>query len=234
MLTTSPERNDLKSFWNSQFSTQKTNEQIIFDIFFGVVIPICCFTVLGSIRTLPIGIWMAIITSMLALAIWLVSGRWSAFLAGIFFCSFSFAFAIGLLILPLTIIGAGFCPFATSFVYLRNYTRAMQLARRTQHVAFVVSFFITGIVVYTAAPLGMNEYVSDQVGAAMNMVLSEDPNAIAQGEVIIRRYGRFVILDRIVLTYQSAKDGAIQQRLAKLYRDATGTDINVRIEVLDD
>jgi hypothetical protein len=80
---------------------------------------------------------------MLALLIWLIAWRYlasvAAAFAGIFFVGSELAIILGAILLPLSVIGlfvligiAGFTPFLTSFVYLRNGFRAWQIARQQE------------------------------------------------------------------------------------------------------
>ena len=134
------------AFWQRQFTAKTTLRQIIFDVVAGILLPILCLVfdpivfrgsgLLAECRALA---YIAIGFGVLTLTLWLALGaqikQWVSIIAGILLFGALFAFAIGVILLPLSllelrvVVGVfGFAPFFTSFVFLRNWFRAFRQA----------------------------------------------------------------------------------------------------------
>ena len=148
-------------FWKRQFVGQANNNQVLFDIAFGIVGPVLCFAfdpiafqgdILGpplfakyqafaylfsGLEIVVLGFWL-VFGSKLQFVGTLVSGL---LLAGSVFCTI-----LGCLLLPYSLLGImmvvgilGFTPFVSALVYLRNAYRALlntnNLAARAPQVA---------------------------------------------------------------------------------------------------
>ena len=149
-----------KGFWRRQFQPAATAAQTKFDWTFGVVLPVVCFVFdpivfeAGSVLApLKFFAYFLSFVSIMAMAAWLVWGaklKWlNAFLAGLFAVGGVISLAIGILIVPISLIGLivligipGFTPLFTSIVFLRNALRAFQSAK---------PFFEKKILVYSSA-----------------------------------------------------------------------------------
>ena len=135
-------------FWARQFAAVPTRAQNTFDAIFGVIFPVFCFmadpVVFKGLITdraeLADYRLVAYVISTIEMGMFLV---WRTFrkqvnsLSPIFAVAFlagaMFSAAIGLAILPLTLIGLlfvigifGLVPFPTAFVYLRSGVRALR------------------------------------------------------------------------------------------------------------
>lgn len=142
-----------RGFWRSQFAEGATRAQRRFDIAFGIILPVLCFVfdpivfrgwfmggggVYGHFRSYAYTVGAL---EMVALAAWLLraggAGRPQAALGGVLFAGGIFSLAVGVLIMPLSLLGLifflagvfGFTPFPTAVVYLRNGWRAAALGR---------------------------------------------------------------------------------------------------------
>lgn len=135
-------------FWRRQFDPVPTYGQELFDGIFGVILPVLCFAAdpivfkgdflhgpfFGEYQVL------AYLTSAIEIAVFIAwrslrehLTTFSAPLAGVLFAGGLFSTAIGVLILPLSVLGLmflvgvlGFVPFLTAFVYFRSAVRAMK------------------------------------------------------------------------------------------------------------
>ena len=142
-----------QGFWQRQFDDTPTRAQCWFDMIFGVVLPVLCFSfdpiVFRGGLINEDGIYAGArfyaytlsALEMVALCAWLSAagrgGRGPAVLAGVLFAGALFSFVVGVAILPwsavglIVLIGAlGFVPFLTSLVYMRNAWRAAGAAGR--------------------------------------------------------------------------------------------------------
>src|SRR5262245_23791254 len=143
-------------FFARQFSDKATSHQSAFDILFGIVAPILCFVFdpivfKNSFNLLPfeeglsrfaLFVYLFSALAIITLALWLIlAGRSSslnAIIAGVLLAGAACSLVIGILILPLSLLGLffmfigifGFIPFFTAFVYLRNGVRAVRAATR--------------------------------------------------------------------------------------------------------
>ena len=138
------------SFLARQFAIEPTKAQNNFDFAFGVFLPVVCFLfdpivfksasfpgeppVWDEYQFFAYSMSAVQIVAMLA---WLLLRRYlqsfAGPISGVLILGGLFSFLIGILILPLSLIGlifligaAGFTPFVTSFVYLRNGIRGLR------------------------------------------------------------------------------------------------------------
>jgi hypothetical protein len=166
-----------RNFWMQQFNSTITQNQVIFDVALGVIMPVLCLildpvvfrnllsigqTMLGSIRVFG---YTSIALGIIALSLWLLLRNhlsWlNAFLAGILFYGAFFALLLGVLILPFSVIGLlalvgvlGFTPFFTSFAFLRNGVRAYRQATEHSEKNWPVGMsLILGVILIIVIPI---------------------------------------------------------------------------------
>jgi len=164
-------------FWGRQFNSEVTRGQVAFDVALGIIMPILCLIfdpmVFRNQAALDHGFHKpfevfgdtSIALGIVALSLWLLLSRYlnraSAFLAGIFFYGAFFALLLGILILPLSVIGLlgligvlGFTPFFTSFVFLRNGVRAYRRATEHSEMNWSVRMsFVSGMILIIVIPI---------------------------------------------------------------------------------
>jgi hypothetical protein len=128
-------------FWKRQYALNATLPQIVFDVFFGAVMPVVCLfmdpgifrwgSLPGTSRLTHFGLfaYLEIALCIAALIFYLVRRRASAFLSGMLYAGMLFSVAVGITILPLTLAGLfmligvlGLTPFFTGFVFLERAT----------------------------------------------------------------------------------------------------------------
>lgn len=164
-----------KGFWARQFQQEATKAQRKFDWIFGVIMPVICIffdpvffsthnqsqPIWGAFTTL---VYLLSFTAILAMMAWLIWGsrlRWlNAILGGLFLAGAVVAFAIGVFMLPYSLLGLiivigalGFTPLLTGIVYLRNSARAIGaaelfLVRKTLVYTVLLSTLASGIIPY--------------------------------------------------------------------------------------
>lgn len=152
--------------------------QIVFDIFFGIVAPILCYLFdpivfqarifdrspgfLHSVRWSVCGL---AVLAMVCLTVWLAFGRarprLDALLGGGMLAGALLAFAIGVVILPLAVLGLfyyfvgvfGFIPFVTFRVFWRNMRLAWRHARRRAGAGIAARVALLGFALVVTASL---------------------------------------------------------------------------------
>ena len=137
-----------QGFWRRQFAAEPTPTQDSFDRWFGVALPVLCFVLdplifknwilhRGLLEDYRLFAYMVSALQIGMLLCWFTFRRdletFAAPFAGVFVAGAVFSAAIGILILPVSLVGlmfvigiAGFMPFVTAFVYLRTGVRAMK------------------------------------------------------------------------------------------------------------
>ena len=254
---------DKEGFWQRQISPSRTSPQLVFDVTFGVLMPIICFYLdpgiisRSSLGTIPIPltydsflgwnllIYALSILAILSLSLWLSIGHRAkasgAIFGGTLLMGATASFVIGIVILPLTLIGLlfiigilGFVPFVTAFVYLRNGVKAIRQGGLALSRSALIGTVVSSAVVISALPVVAQWEVGHIAVQSVDEILGED-SAAAEGAVQRVRYFRwFVDTDRIVLAYELESENQRRERLAAAYKEITGEDIDARLMILND
>ena len=239
-------------FRRRQFGDVPTRAQLNFDVAFGLVIPVLCFVfdpvvfrgnILGdggAFQSFRLFAYAASVIEITTLACWLIVVRrfpaWSRPAGGVLAAGAFFSFALGVMILPLSIIGLlfvgigalGFIPFVTAIVYLRNARRALRLNRTTGPVrgGALVSFAF-GLFIALGLPAATQR-------GAKRAVRSAGAEILAGGELSPRRLRVARALTRVTgetfeymaEEYSRQTDAERRARLAKAYAELKGEDID--------
>lgn len=241
-------------FWERQFSATQTPGQMVFDVVFGLLMPLFCFyfdpgivrrgafTPLGD---LSIFIYAFSGLAIVALFIWLVFVRRNRssnpILGGVLLAGATVSFSIGVMILPLTLIGIlfvigllGLVPFVTGFVYLRNGVRAIgpgnPVASRSPRVATVVCAAVIAIGLPGVAQWTVIRIVRQSIAE----ILDQNSPSIEAPVARIKRLHLVVDTDRIVREYEKEPETKRRERLGRAYREITGEEIETRLRILND
>ena len=246
------------SFFSRQFAMESTSGQRIFDVFFGIAAPILCFFADPIVFKVGFGIGgpvlgrfqvFAYLFSAIAIAmlvIWLLLEEhlegYSSLIGGVFVVGTLFSTMVGLIILPFSLLGlvfvigfAGFTPFLTAFVYLRNGVKAFRRSKHTQ-----VPLKTAGALLAVSISIGLPAVVSYQV----DLMISQSVDAILNGDAVhaeaaVDRLRWLPVvpessLDSVVFAYQREQDEKRKQTLKHYYYKATGRDIDWRLRIMDD
>ena len=246
------------SFFSKQFAVETTSYQRTFDLFFGIAAPILCFFADPIVFKGGFGVGEVVLgryqlfaylisgIAMTLLVIWLLLEEqleaYASLIGGVFVAGALFSTAVGLIILPFSLLGllfiiglAGFTPFLTAFVYLRNGVKAL---RRSSHRR--ASLKAAGALLAVSISIGLPAAVSYQV----DLMVSQSVDALLNGDAVhaeaaINRlrwlpYVPDSALDSVVFAYRREQDGKRKQILKDYYYEATGRDIDFRLRVLDD
>jgi cytochrome bd-type quinol oxidase subunit 2 len=246
-----------QSFWQRQFSVSSTLPQTIFDVVFGILMPIICFyfdpgILRGEFRdffpgTAALFIYAFSLIAIVTLSLWLVLGRrdgpLSGVLGGVFLSAALCSFVIGVLILPLTLIGLlviigvlGFVPFVTGFVYLRNAIRAISRGAALERRNLVAKIVVSAVLVI-GLPAFAHWGVKRVVTQSIDQILSGDSGSAEEAARRVRFFSPLAdtaSLDRLVLEYDQESDNERKERLEKAYMEITGERIHTRLSVLND
>ena len=245
-------------FWRRQFAPQVTWPQVSFDIVFGIVGPILCFTFdpivfRGSFGDRPllgdykIYVYFFSGLQIIMLSLWLLAGAgfqfWNELVGAGLFLGGMFCLAIGVVLLPFSLVGLmlgigifGFTPFLTGIVYLRNGVRALRSPRTDISIFTRAVTFLLGSLVVIGAPLLLGLAIHQAVESSVDEIVHGDaPHASAAAHRIWPlRYFVGVESNKIVTAYQEASDPARKQLLKDCYQEITGEDIEVRMRIMQD
>jgi hypothetical protein len=255
-----PRERSKGGFLSRQFAPVATRGQKKFDALFGIVLPALCLffdpivfrggmmgtggPVLGQYRLFAYGV---IAIEIGVLALWLLAGErlkdWGGMLGGAMLAGALFSLAVGMLILPYTIIGLiilvgvfGFIPFFTTFVYLRNAARALATSEPYLGAWRRAAALALGATVSLAAPAYAHLRIERAVARALPALTSEDDAQAARAARHLRLAGWLgaTDFDEIARAYENEPDATRRERLAHSYRALTGRDIEARLRVIHD
>ncbi len=240
-----------RPFLQRQFDPGPSWWQTAFDIAAGIVLPLVCLAadpvvfrassfgspLLGGYALLG---YAAIGTGLLALAVWLLCGRPAPLLAGFLAAGALFALLLGVVLFPLSIIGLvaggigvlGLSPFLTAFVFWRNGVRAWARARRGTAGAALLA--ACGFLAAAAGPPLAQFAVDRELTRATELALSPDPAEAARGLARLRRCRHLADWDRLAWAYQGEGDEGRRARLAEVYKELTGGEVEDRLSRLVD
>jgi hypothetical protein len=238
------------TFWKSLFSLIITNRQNIFDVVFGVIAPVLClvfdpfvftgmaYIYVGSfLASYRIFFYLAISFGIVGLIVWLVFSRklnsqWNSYFIGVLFLGALLAFALGLLLLPFSLIGInlligifGFTPFLTGFVYLRNGIRASKKNTLSQKSSWII--IILGITSILTIPTFVQWKTSQIVSHGTELILSGNKESVEIGIKILKNayWCNNSCYDGIVNAYSTEEDSERRLVLANSYQELSGLNI---------
>ncbi|HEV7646149.1 MAG TPA: hypothetical protein VGO50_19590 [Pyrinomonadaceae bacterium] len=168
----------MRTFFTRQYQDESTSGRRTFDWLFGVILPTFCFAfdpfifrewgghkgLLGDYQTFA---YVLSFTLIMANAALLLFGGWfkksNIYLSGLFAVGGIVALAIGLVLLPFSILGSifligilGFTPLFTSFVYLRNAVMTFRTAQPYFRRASLIGAFVFAGALSVSIPILMN------------------------------------------------------------------------------
>lgn len=245
---------DRTGFWARHAGSKPTSGQVVFDVVFGILMPLFCFyadpgIVRGGFST-PIGevslfLYAFSGLAIITLAFWLVFGHRvrsaTAALVGVLVAGAIISASIGVLILPLTLLGIlmvigllGLVPFLTAFVYLRNALRGISRAReasRSPRFAAVVLSALFAIAMPLSAQLWANEVIEQSIAE----IIDQNSHQSLVAPVSRIRLLRFAVnTDRLVREYDGESNPVRRERIGRAYKGITGDEIEIRRAILND
>ncbi len=245
------------SFLRRQVSGEMTEPRRAFDLVFGVVMPLLCLCfdpfVFPSDSTFGTGLLSSyrapayfIITLLVLCLSWqLFSGGQvgtataSALLLGVFAAGALFAFLLGCILLPFSLLGMlvagmgllGLIPFVTSLVYARNMLLAWRGGER-HGPGRVFATALVGATLAIGLPVLMHLRATGHIESSVDAICSdEDVEAAIEH---LSNLGLWGNLDQVVWAWGSERDPLRSERLAAAYWRITDMDIRHRLGVLRD
>ena len=239
-------------FWRRQFFLPPTRSQAVFDLLFGVALPLGCLagdhlffglhlhhdffdeSIFGPAQAFAYGF---ILTESLILAAWILLRRWltrsAAWFAGPLLAGWFFAFAIALILFPFSLVGLvaiigalGFSPWFTGFVFFRNWRMARVLAPESSR-SRRLWLAIAGIVFAITPALAIHAR-----GDYLVRRLVENPLSSRR----LEQASRFPLLRTNVLVeaWRCERDPDRKLALSRAHERLTGEPIELRIELSPD
>ena len=249
--------NQEPGFFRRQFVGKPTSAQLSFDVVFGIALPILCVAFDPIVFQPSFGgsfldgyqaaALLVVFIGIGAISLWLATGRLAAMLTGVLALCGCFAGVLGILLLPLSVLGTlyagigllGFTPFFTAFAFARNAVRAWSTAvqrsnRQVVAITATISFTLIPIAVWAA-----ESYARRQQAVALAALLSDDASddeaAIhALNGYAVRYFGSDSSLDSLVREYEWEENVARRERFAAAYVKLTGRSIEDRLFRLHD
>ena len=236
-------------FWRRQFAQRPTRWQTIFDWAFGVIIPTICVAfdpvvfkgnlfrgaLLGQVRPFAYLLSFTCIMAMTAWLIWGTKLQWMAStVAGVFFLGSAISLVVGIVILPVSLLGLiilvgalGFTPLFSAVVYVRNGIRAYRVA--VPAVGAVVAWrftFLAGLFAFVTPSV-----VNIQISNIVSEVAHGDAATVRREGMTLRYISPLVNMDPVSIRYHAAsepdeKNSARMQELAHVYEEVTGKSID--------
>lgn len=244
-------------FWRRQFMPTTTGAQRTFDVIFGLIAPVLCFTFDpivfrdGLDRALfpeyqPYA-YMVSGLEILLLVVWMVWGRklqpHTRMIGGMLISGALFSIVLGVIILPFSLLGLflgigifGFIPFLTGLVYLRNGRSALQLSQTHRVARPWIGSVVISCVVVLGAPAGLTFIASHFVSQSMNAVIYSGPQTadMAIDQIKYLRFFARPQVDRLVSAYLLENEQSRKDELKRRYLKLTGEDIDEKLRILAD
>ena len=247
-------------FWRRQFRQQTTRKQTIFDVLFGVVLPVLCFIfdpivfrgnffggvpLFGQLQFLAYTVAFIEITTLLIWLVWRERLRRQAVaLGGFLLTGALISLAIGIVLLPFSLLGLfffglgllGFTPFLTFIVFWRNGRRAINLQTAYARGARKLGALVLGMIFVVGGPSAAHVSLTRAASDSVEKILEGDAQSM---EAAIKRlklmgYFTYISTDEIVWAYNREQDQSRRERLARAYMEITGKDIEMRLTFLLD
>ncbi len=233
-----------KKFWRRQFQQTATYSQKRFDWIFGIILPVICFAFdpvvfkgdawgaafLGDYKSFAYILSFISIMAMMAWLIWGTKLKWlSAPVAGLFVVGAFISLALGIVMLPISLLGLiiligalGFTPFFFTVVYLRNGVRSFRAAKLFLTRKVLFHSFALGTILSAVVPFVINAEIHKSVEA----VKWGDEAAAATAFHRLKYLSPLVNFDRLALYYhrlpEEESSTTRSNEIAKFYEEMTG------------
>lgn len=259
IIATEPSTSNI-GFWKRQFALNHTPKQIMFDVIFGVIGPVLCFIFdpiffqsqsFGPALFPEYQVLVYVFSGLeiSTLCLWLVtrgSFRFSnQLIGGCLILGGLVSFLLGLILFPFSVLGiaivygiglVGFTPFLTGIVYWRNGVRALCSEPESASLALRSAAFFLGVVLLSGVPVVLSATLHSYFDYSMSEVLRGDSRhaLTAARDLWPLAYLASSELDRLVQAYIREPDPARKEILKNCYREITGEDIELRVQILLD
>lgn len=241
-----------QSFWKRQFQKKPTHSQKLFDWFFGVIMPVICFAFDpaifkgGIVGTAYLGkykpfAYILSFVSVMAMSAFLIWGRklkWmNALLAGFFAVGGFISLIIGIVMLPISLLGLiiligvlGFTPFFSSLVFLRNSLRAFQFAMLHLERKILIRSTILAAIFSLITPAVINFEIQD----LLNEMKNGDVQTIRKNSQYLKFAAPITNFDSLTEDYDPGINSDEIKTLAEEFENLTGETIEDRVMSIHD
>lgn len=242
------------NFWERQFAFEHTGMQALFDLAFGVFLPIFCLLLdpivfQRSAHPLPgPGIlyprmapfaYCLIGSNIGILLFFLLLQLRSLLLGGGLLGGAFFSLVLGFTLLPYSIIGLllggvfGLTPFLTSFTYFRNYWRIVCFNTH-KPIIHLLALSLIGMFLLFSFTYSFHKIVSRNIDSAIKQIACGDSQR--EKEALNRLlHTRFLFdPDRLIVEYHQTMDAAKQAKIGEVYQKIMGQTIESRQSQLSD
>lgn len=240
-------------FWKRQFQKESTLAQSIFDLVFGLFLPIFCFfydpivfkgggmngALLSGFKPFA---YLLCYVSLTSLVLWLTCGeklkKFNVILAGVLFTSGLVSLVVGLILLPFSLIGLllligalGFTPLFTAFVYLRNGVRAFNESSQYFERVFLTRSIAVIALTVLAIPALFNLKLNRAID---NMIAHADSRNVYDATFRVSPIWYLVDTNRIVDGYIAQNSEEKKKVLEMAYQLIDGGDIKLAARRFND
>lgn len=236
----------MRNFWERQIGPSLTRGQTVFDVLFGIVVPILCLIIdpivfrpdpflgpgiLGGIQVFA---YIAIGLGIISLSLWLRFRtrikRASGFFAGAFLAGSIFAFIIGFPLAPFLIspfVVLAITPLLASFVFLRNGNLAFLQAQTSIDMRQLILTMTAGMILVIALPAAGQYAATKFISQGIEDALQDDPQVSATAIHRLQNaiWCPVICGDAVRRAYITERDFNRQQRFDWLYEQITGHSI---------
>jgi hypothetical protein len=255
-------------FWKRQFSEEITPLQNWFDVAFGVIVPILWLVFdpivfrdsslgvggKGYLSHIRLFAYISIGFGIITLSIWLLSRNRRAnilvgFISGILLASSLLAMALGVYILPVSLLGLflglwgllfatigilGFIPFLTAFVFLRNGIRAVRITQPYKNKILLSVAMLIGIIFVVGVPFCVQWKASKFVSQSIYTIIHGDKEEVdlAVNNLQTVFWCSNLCYDEIVWAYAEEENEDKLRLMSNAYLRVTGNEIEERLRRL--
>lgn len=232
-----------------QFCSPAPRERRWFDVICGILLPAICVvadpivfkhSALFGALVGPLLKWAVvfgygeILIGLTAFTIFLWRQPVSPFLAGVLLVGAAFSLLVGIVLLPFSLLGLffvigvlGFSPFLSLIVFTRACRQVWNACLTSQTRRVTATYAGLGILCALALPVAAQVSVNALVKPAVQRVLAGEADLNTRR--LLRVFNWATDLDPLVTAYSLEQEEANKQRLAEVYEEISGTDIESRI-----
>lgn len=247
------------TFWNWQFNSDCSGIQIIFDVLFGVILPIVCLVcdpivfkrsdiLISKFHYLPPVMFPSYapfaycligIDAALLIFILFVQLR-SVFFGGCLLSGAIFSLILGILMTPMTLLGLfigigvfGLAPFFASFVYFRNFLRIIRHSIHRSLAAIVFLVFL-GLSTTFLISFSFHQIVSMHIDTSLEFIACGNAHSEKQARETLQRLRFLFNDDRLIMQYNQTQDENQKKKIAEAYQQITGRSLLERVSRMSD
>ncbi|MGI8669808.1 MAG: hypothetical protein ACR2J3_08165 [Aridibacter sp.] len=235
-----------KPFWRRQFQKETTKSQKIFDWILGIILPVACFAFdpaifktselwgsepyLASLKPFAYLMSFVSVMALMAFLIWGAKLKWfNGFLAGFFLIGGIISLGIGIVLLPISLLGLmiligalGFTPLFTALIYLRNAIRAYKSAKHLMNKKQLIQAAVLAGLFGFVTPAVLNF----EIEKTLEKMRSGDAQTVRENAEYLYFVSPIVDFETLVKEYRFATTSKERKEaLADVYRDITGEKI---------